>query len=830
MKQSIPLKLLLAGLAGVLLLLLWPLPPQLLIPSGHPPVRIEDRNGKLLYELRHPDYGSQEFLGFESIPQNILLALLATEDRSFFSHWGVRPFSIFRALWQNYTAGKVISGGSTITQQLVRNRLQPKSRGYAYKIYEMFLALKLETRLSKVEILEAYLNSAYFGQQAYGIAAASKTYFGKSVAELSRAESALLVGLLQSPSGYNPFQDFEAAKKRQELVLKSLKDTQFISTAEYEEALEEPIKLVSTRVDIRAPHFVFWVLSNSPPWSPSLPPVSPKPARNEEGGEGGKRGGNRALSEEGVSFITTTLDLDLQTETELIVRNKLAELKDKNVTSAAVVILDAHTGEILAMVGSADYFDSSHDGQVNVAISPRQPGSALKPFTYALALTRGDTAASTVADIETQFFTQEGNPYIPRNYDYGYHGLVRYREALANSYNIPAVKVLEKVGVGRLLSFLSGAGISTLTQSPEFYGIALTLGSGEVTLLELTQAFGIFPREGKTLPITATSAGVGVPPFKGVRGLGGDAEGSQILDPKVAWLISSILSDEEARIPEFGESGPLSFDFPVAAKTGTTRNSRDNWTVGFTPDRIVGVWVGNVDNSPMRNTSGISGAGPIFHDVMQAATKNLQPKSFPRPQGMVQKEICRLSGKLPTEFCSHTMKEWFIAGTEPREEDDLFQSVPIDTRNGLKATGGCDQHFVHSEVFVFFPAELQRWARENGWKQPPTQSSELCGGAISSSPPVTADRVTSPSLRITKPHQGDSFQLDPLIPDENEKIILEARTGSEVQALQWYVNGELVGSAEAPDFRLEWQPEAGLAEILAKNGDESVRIEIEVLD
>lgn len=776
----------------ILIFVAFPIPEQVLHPESKSPTQILDRNGKLLYEVRQPDYGSQDFLPLKDIPPRIIDALLATEDRSFYSHWGISIRSIMRALWQNYEAGKVVSGGSTITQQLVRNRLQPERRGYAYKLYEMFLALKLETKLSKEEILEAYLNTAYFGEQTYGIKAASKTYFDKSPRELSLAEVAFLIGLLQSPSGFNPYQNFESAKNRQLIVLKSMKNVGVISTQQFEESEGEKIRLAKPVIDIKAPHFVFWLLQK---YSSQLQTTNYK--------------------------LPTTLDLDLQTEIEQIITNELKKLEKKHVTSAAVIVLDAETGEILTMVGSADYFDMDHDGQVNVAISNRQPGSTLKPFTYALAFSQGATAASTVSDIEAQFFTEEGNPYTPRNYDYQYHGLVRYREALANSYNIPAVKVLERVGVEKLLNFLRTARISTLIKNPEFYGLALTLGDGEVKLLELAKAYAIFPRGGKTLPIKALLDEIPTQP-------------EQILDERLAWLISDILSDQNARLPEFGEDGPLDFDRPVAAKTGTTRNSRDNWTIGFTPDRIVGVWVGNADNSPMIETSGITGAGPIFHEVMIAATRNLPPKPFQRPLGFTRSKICKLSGKRPTGHCPHAIEEWFIAGTEPKEPDDLYRPVLIDLRNNLLASENCNSPFVQEKVFAFFPPELQKWSRENGWEKPPTGISPFCRLQTIDHRPSTLNLQPSTLnpelLTITSPSPGDTFKLDPLIPDEDEKIIFEAQADTEITTLDWYANGEFLGSGSRPDFRFEWHPNQGSYEITARVKDLSHSIHVNVIE
>ncbi|MDP3976023.1 MAG: penicillin-binding protein 1C [bacterium] len=760
--------------------ILWPLPEALTNPTQTAPISILDRNGKLLYEARQENFGLQNHIDFSDIPDDLINTLVAVEDRSFYSHFGISPKGIFRAAWQNWQADKIVSGGSTITQQLVRLRLQPESRGYLYKAQEALLALKLETRFSKQEILEQYLNSVYLGQQAYGIQAGALTLFGKKVQELSLAETALLIGLIQSPSAYNPFQNFRAAKERQKNVVTAMGESGLFDEEQLEDLEKQPISLAQLRVDIKAPHFVMEVMKKS----------------------GDHPAGTK---------VETTLDLNLQQEVERIVANQLEKLVDKNVTSAAVVVLDANNGDVLTMVGSADYFDAEHDGAVNVAISPRQPGSALKPFTYALALKNGATAASTVADIETQFFTQEGNPYVPRNYDYGYHGLVRFREALANSYNIAAVKVLEQLGVDRLLTFLRDAGLSTLNKPAQHYGLALTLGAGEVTLLELTQAYGMFARAGKTMTARMLLDEQTQP-------------GRPLLDERVTWLITNILSDKQARLEQFGENGPLDFNFPVAVKTGTTRNSRDNWTVGYTPDRIVGVWVGNADNSPMLGTTGVTGAGPIFHDVILAATQALPKTSFHRPAGLKQVEICRLSGKLPTELCPQTSLEWFIVGTEPDQPDDIYQSLTVDVRTGLKAGQNCPPQFVEEKTFAVFPPELRSWARENGWEEAPPIHSPLCPASEAS-----GDLEKNGSwLLIQKPNPGDSYQLDPLVPDEREQLIFSAEASPEVSEVQWFVDDELIGTASRPNFRLKWAPRPGRFTVKAQAETLTKELQIEV--
>lgn len=741
-------------------------------------MRVLDRHDRELYVARDPESGLRERITLADVPVDIVQALIATEDRGFYRHHGVSLRGTMRALWQNIVARQIVEGGSTITQQLVRNLLQPAHRGFTYKMYEAVLALKLDLYWSKDAILEEYLNTAYFGHRAYGLRSAARTFFGKDVSELSQAEDAFLVGLLQSPSAYDPFLHFTDAKARQVAVLMNLQETGAIDPSAAETLIDQPITLADDRVEMLAPHFVTWVLD-----------------------EISKIQDTRYKTD-----IRTTLDLDLQRSAERAVARQIEELSDRNVTSAAVVVLDAHNGDVLAMVGSADYFNAEHDGAVNVALSSRQPGSALKPFTYALALLKGDTAATTVADVEAQFLTQEGNPYVPRNYDYDEHGLVRYREALANSYNIAAVRVLERIGVDTLLNFLRGIGLTTLTETPEHYGLALTLGAGEVRLLELAEAYGIFPRGGKTLTARVFPDAPVEP-------------GKDVLDPKIAWIITDILSDNDARMPEFGRENPLVFDVPVAAKTGTTRNSRDNWVVGYTPDYIVGVWVGNADNTPMKDTSGITGAGPIFHDVMTDVLRTVPPATFVRPPGIAEAVICRMSGKLRTPDCPDLVEESFIAGTVPTEKDDIFQRLQIDTRNGLLAGPDCPEMLVAERVFAVFPPDVRAWARRNGWPEAPVQASPLCSGA----------QMDEVSLVITEPRAGDSFRLDPLIPDASEKIVFAARATGDIPSVTWLVDDVVVGTGKAPDFRFSWPPAEGKHTVEARAGELSQRVRVEVV-
>lgn len=754
-------------LGGFLLLVVLPVPAKLTSKLPVQEQRVLDRNGTLLATVAEKGSGPVIWTSLKDLPEDFVQALLTTEDRTFTTHAGISVRGIARALLHNIQGGGIREGGSTLTQQYVRLRLG-RSNSLLGKLREAYWALKLERVLTKNEILERYINTAPFGGGSVGIEAGARTFFGKAPQELSLSESAFLVGLLQSPTALDPRKNFAGAKTRQELILTGMEAHGDISAEETDEAKKLSLHMNPEKLRMEAPHFVYWVLNE---FDDQLP---------EEGD------------------IHTTLDLSLQRDAEAIVQREVQKLSDHRVTNAAVVVLDATTGEILSMVGSNDYFDASIDGAVNVAVSARQPGSTLKPFTYALALTKGDTAATVIADTDANFLTQEGFSYTPRNYDFDTHGPVSYREALGNSYNIAVVRVLEKIGVSTLLNFLRSIDITTLNNSAEHYGLALTLGSGEVKLLELVSAYGIFPRGGKTLTPRALLQKKAIVEH-------------QVLDPKIAWIISDILSDNTARLQQFGEHSALTFDFPVAAKTGTTRNSRDNWTIGFTPSRIVGVWVGNADNTPMRNTSGVTGAGPIFHAVMEEVMKNEPKIGFARPPGMLEREVCKLSGKLPTKLCPAVRKEVFVAGTEPRIPDDTFQLLTIDLTNGLLVPEGCKIDETKKQTYAFFSIELRPWAREHGWPDPPTRISPRCSSASS----LATESFSA--VQITNPNDGDRFRLSPLLPLDAQRISFRATTDSS-ESVTWNIDGTDLGTGSGADHLLRWIPVTGNHVLRATGG------------
>ena len=538
-------------------------------------VKIYDRNEELLFEILN-EKGRQSYIPMSEIPDDLKDAFLSIEDQRFYEHSGVDFAAILRAIWQNVSAGEIVSGGSTITQQVVRNIVGVnKKRTIPQKIKESMLALKISKLFDKDEVFEIYLNSIYFGGLAYGVESASWQYFNKSAANLDLAESALLAGLPQAPNRYYPFKHFEKAKERQNDVLLAMLTNNKITEDEFNQALEEDLKLHhSSRRNKLAPHFVDFVTQSL----------------REEGKE---------LPKE----IITTLDLGLQSRIENIIQFDLAFLTKFNIENGAVVVLDVKKGEILAMVGSRDYENAEIQGAVNVATSLRQPGSSIKPLVYSSAIEKGWSADTVILDEPVQFETAEGLPYSPKNFDLICRGEVTVAEALAQSLNVPAVKTLDYVGIDPFLRLAESFGINSFDQPAEHYGLSLALGSGEVRLLELSNAYSVFANEGKRASIRFLKSDEPI-------------DYQTVIQPQTAKTISVILSSNELRMPAFGEENPLKFSFPVAAKTGTTRNFRDNWTLGYTDDYVVGVWVGNARGEVMEGVSGISGAGPIFYKIM----------------------------------------------------------------------------------------------------------------------------------------------------------------------------------------------------------------------
>jgi 1A family penicillin-binding protein len=611
--------------------------------------KIYDRSGVPLYEAVDEETGRREEVKLKDISSWVISATLAAEDAEFYTNPGIDVRGIIRAVNINLT-GQGSSGASTITQQLARDIFLPDEEaavreGWAAvnrKIKEMVLAIQLTREYSKDFILETYLNQIFYGHGAYGIQAAAFVYFGKDAKDLNVEEAALVAGLPQQPTLYDPYVNPEIAKRRQELVLDLMAKQGILSPQEAEEAKLRTLVLKPYNPIIRAPHFAYYV----------------KSYLEQTYGPEFLQGGYR---------VYTTLDLKVQEMAQQIAKDRVEEIKKQRASNAAIVVMKPRTGEILAMVGSVDYNDPSIDGQVNVAVAERQPGSSFKPITFATAFSRGWSPGTTILDVLTQFPGGAGQkPYVPKNYDGRDHGWVTVRESLANSYNIPAVKALQFAGIQETIDMAHAMGIKGLNRGLDYYGLSLTLGGGEVTLLDMTTAYSTFANGGLAVganPILRIEK----PDGSIFQELPSNPEGKQAMDPRIAYLISDILSDNRARTPAFGSNSALRTSFTSAAKTGTTDNNRDSWTMGYTPNLTVGVWVGNSDNAEMNRITGAIGAAVIWNKVMEDFHDNedfvkliqrqnpdgtlaeLQ-EEFEQPEGIVRASACSARGGVTDLF------------------------------------------------------------------------------------------------------------------------------------------------------------------------------------
>ncbi len=662
---------------------------------------IYDRNGNKLYEVVNE--GRRTKISLDQIPLYMRQATIALEDDTFYENRGIDIPSIARAGYQYLRYGYIVSGGSTITQQLIRNVLFSDEYKYEQslnrKMDEALLAVSLTQRMSKDEILELYLNEIPYGNWSYGVEAAAQTYFGKPASQLTLGESALLAGLPQAPADLDPLNPDPNIQRRvmerRRLVLDLMVKEGYITRAEADAAFSEPLYFVSPNIQLdSAPHMVVYAQDELENLLLTRLNLSQEEVKRMI-----ERGGLR---------VYTSVDMDYQRLAEGAVSRQVAQLRDTHhMTNAAVVIVRPDTGEILAMVGSVNFNDESIDGEVNVANAARQPGSAMKPFTYASAMEKGWTAANIIWDTEAQIGQPGQSPYIPVNYDRTFHGPVRMREALANSYNVPAVKTLQQVGVEYLLWMMSRVGVQSLGGDASQYGLSLTLGGGELTPLELTTAYTVLANGGVYVPntsivcITNTSGEI-IYEYEGrcpastqltSKSVSVLAEGRPVMDPRIAFVISDILADNQARTPAMGSNSPLyTPGIPTSVKTGTTNDFRDNWTVGFTRNIAIGVWAGNTDNTPMIDVSGLQGAAPVWNEIMNGIYGNqaLLDKLGQRlpddahlqaPGGVHQRQICNISRtalKDPAMSCTPGYFEWFLDSPAaiPDQNGNLIPSAP----------------------------------------------------------------------------------------------------------------------------------------------------------
>jgi 1A family penicillin-binding protein len=730
--------------------------------------KIYDRNGELLYGV----HGEKDriLVKLEDVPLYLRQATIAMEDKNFYHHRGFDVLGMVRSL-RTILTGRGLVGGSTLTQQLIKNALLTTEKTLPRKIKELILALQIERRYSKDEILQMYLNETPYGGQAWGIEAAAQMYFGKTTKELSLAEATLLAGLPQAPSRYSPYSDPEAAEWRQEQVLRRMVEDGYLTQEEADAADAEELDYKPLGANIRAAHFVMYV----------------RQLLEERYGS--------SLVQEGGLKVTTSLDIKMQEQAEHIVYEEVNKAAGLLVGNGALLAMDPKNGQILVMVGSKDYFDESTDGNVNVTISDRQPGSSIKPVTYVTAFKQGYTPASLVMDVQTTFPGGVGLPdYTPENYDGKFRGPLQFRYALGNSINVAAVKVLKLVGIPAMLETAHAMGITTLNE-PDRYGLSLTLGGGEVKLLDMCTVFSTFATGGvRRDPVVILK----------VEDKDGhileewhETPGQRVLSQEQAYLISEVLSDNNARVEAFGEWSPLRLaGYQVAVKTGTTDDKKDNWTIGYTPGLTIGVWVGNNDNTPMhpRLASGITGAAPIWHRAMETFLPTRPKENFIRPEGIVAATVDKLSGLLPGEGTEATREEIFVKGTVPVEKDNLHQVLEVCTVDGKLATEACQRAGeVEKRSFVVLKAELPEWEefvdkwanevyKDDPKYHPPTEKSTQYFD--NNGNPTESER---PWVEIHSPGGGDSV-------DKDFEVEVSVWSPYDVVKVEFYVDGSLVGS------------------------------------
>jgi penicillin-binding protein 1C len=740
-----------------------PLPPGLLDERGLPSTVVLDRNGVVLYEARSPTGARTDRIDPAALPPTLVDATLAAEDARFFRHPGVDPLALVRAAWRNVRAGRLAQGGSTVTQQVAKlllARLEDPSRrrGIRAKLRETVVALRLEHRLRKRELLALYFNLAPYGNQFVGAERASRGYFGCAAASLTPAQAAFLAGLPQRPSGFNPYRSYRAAARRQQLVLRRMVTLGMLPGNRAAEALGERLRLIREEPAFIAPHFVEHALAGF---------GDARPAR-----------------------IKTTLDAALQAEVDGIIRSQRPSLERHGAHNVAVVVLDNAKGGWLAWEGSGDYFDTDHGGAIDGVQSPRQPGSALKPFTYALAFERGYTPANILPDVPAHFPTAEaGVFYSPRNYDGRFRGPLRARVALAGSENVPAVALASELGVADVVRFLRRVGFTTFDKTAAHYGLGITLGNAEVRLDEMVAAYASFARGGIPVqPVTVTEQ-ADLPAQEARPGGHAGLQAARVVSDRTAFWITDILSDAVAREYVFGRGGSLEFPFEVAVKTGTSQAYHDNWTIGYTRDVTVGVWVGNFDRSPLENSSGVTGAGPIFHAVMLAAERCVggghdgfsDAPILAVPGGLVERTICALSGMPANPACPVRSREWV-----PPEE-----GAPV-----------CSWHHQSDEgLLIVWPAQYRTWASEQGLLLDLPRSAPA-GREAGRDRWATMDlptRRAEPArpIAIVNPPPGAIYLIDPTLRTEFQTLPLRATLARGAGRVVWSVDGQRLGDRDA---------------------------------
>jgi len=753
-----------------------PLPAGLLDRRAVAAVRFTDRTGRLLREVAsRADGRSVPLPRDEPVPPFVRAAFLAAEDARFERHPGVDPLAAARAAWQLASRRRIVSGGSTITMQLAR-ALVPHPRTLLGKAREALWALRLDAHLSKDEILRAYLDRVPLGRDLFGVQAASALYFGRPARTLSAGQAALLAGMARAPAAHDPTRRPDAARGRMRAVLGRMERLGLLAPARARVAAEAPLDLVPPARSFEAPHLVEALARELP-----------------------------ALGIDAAAAVETTLDPALQRDVEELLRSELAA--DPRLENGAVIVVDNATGEVLAYVGSADFLDEGRQGQNDGVRALRQPGSALKPFAYGLALARGFTPATALSDVETHLATPAGD-WVPRNYDRRMHGPVRLRAALQNSYNVPAVRLADALGPEAILRTLRGAGFSSLSAGAETYGSGVVLGNGDVSLRELARAYRGLARGGVVGPLLEVrraedGAGAALPVRPELRP-------RRFLPAGPVALLADILSDEAARAPAFGLVNALRLPFPVAAKTGTSRAYVDNWTAGFTVERTVAVWVGSFDGKPMHGVSGITGAAPVFGRVMVRAMRGLRPAALVDRSRFEPVAVCALSGRRAGPRCPAAVDEVFLPGTAPRESCDMHREGGLAL--GAEHLAWARAEGIEAEGAYAFPAATAASTPDtaDGAAVHPEPFDGARGGLRAAAEAAGRSRR---AVRILRPVEGDEYLLEAGYPDGAQAISVRLAVPRGVPRAEVHIGGDTVIMEPPFDARVTVRPGAHRLEV-----------------
>ena len=726
-------------------------------------LKIYDRNNILLANL-FPEYGGfYKEVEYSDLPQNLIEAIISAEDKNFFSHKGIDYKAILRAFISNLLNKKIVSGGSTITQQLSKSIIN-RERNYINKFYESLDSIRLEKNLTKEEILTEYLNRIFFGNNCYGIGAAAELYFKKEVKDLNINESVILASIIKSGTKFNPYKYKEKLNSRKKYVLYQMKNNNYIKEEEYNNHINENTTIYKNKgkYTFKAPHFVMYIKDSLD-----------------------------KLKYSNITEVKTTLDYKMQKEASLVISNASQSLHSFNVRNISCVILNAKTGEVLSMIGSMDYFDKETDGSVNGAIALRQPGSALKPFLYAYLFDKGESPASVIGDIKT-YINSPGGDYIPENFDRKYRGPVTIRDALANSLNIPAVRWLSKYSLKDFQNILLKSGLRSIDKNPDYYGYSLVLGSAEVRLIDLSSAYTIFPNSGifinhySAVSLKKENGDIFYFPKKSYTH-------KRVISEESAYLINKILSDKNARMGSFRSYRGLVYPFSIAIKTGTSKGSRDAWAIGYTKDYIAGLWLGDFKGSEMINITGGNGAVPILYDLFSMLNKSQKETQWHKPKDIIEREICLISGKLRGEFCKETRLEEFSIFNVPKEECDVHNLYIKRNPNGS----------IDKKVFLNLPSEYNDWIKERQIEKPNSEWIKAENtyaynnlNQINNFNSINNQNKINERISITSPTDNSVYKIDSTLPLEYQNIFISSYIPKNIIEANLYCNEEIIANIE----------------------------------